>query len=588
MGFACRRFGHWLCCLRAALCRRLINWSKPLGCIDRHRGGEMFAALQLHKILAFIIFIVALTMLSFMLLPYMLFMCDFSWERCKLPTDGNLTTIDLMGFFQNHPTYFYYSFFVNKSGLYSFEDYFPLLYLTVNLCCQLGISLYLFRQLVNLIRGITWDETADTWFKNVFASWNHNMVCQTSSTLKHRSIYRQIKQKVHLARSPTKAKTFCTRCLVVAARCLSLLLTLALWACIMGLIHKATLLQTQQKIDDFVPFEIPLSGPWRIAAQMTAFFLPVIFIILIRILVLPLAAILDKWEYYPFNGRVIAYSIRIFVSRSVSIFTLVTTLFHQHKGSCWEDHLCHQLSFLVLADGVADLILTLILRFPRVLLASLFKRRWSCSTKLNYDPYESVVDLVMDLTVLVLGLLYCPVLPFLAGAKLLVGYGLRLFHVWVNCSASRDTHSPSCIRFIFVGFSSVMILFSNVVLVYAVFFNPASQECGPFRGHRHIAEVVPETCHRIFTTGNQTSVEPFYMPEELDGGSLSKAAVAAYILASLIAVLLFGLYISHLKRLSIERDANELKCQLAIATQEKCYLISKIKKTDKLHTAIPT
>ena len=51
-----------------------------------------------------------------------------------------------------------------------------------------------------------------------------------------------------------------------------------------------------------------------------------------------------------------------------------------------------------------------------------------------------------------------------------------------------------------------------------------------------------------------------------------------YVLVSTIFVLLFGLYISHLKRLSIERNANELKCQLAITTQEKCYLISKIKK----------
>ena len=69
-----------------------------------------------------------------------------------------------------------------------------------------------------------------------------------------------------------------------------------------------------------------------------------------------------------------------------------------------------------------------------------------------------------------------------------------------------------------------------------------------------------------------------------NAGTLSPAAITAYILAALIAVLLFGLYISHLKRLSIERDANELKCQLAIATQEKCYLIAKIKKPNKLVT----
>jgi hypothetical protein len=43
-------------------------------------------------------------------------------------------------------------------------------------------------------------------------------------------------------------------------------------------------------------------------------------------------------------------------------------------------------------------------------------------------------------------------------------------------------------------------------------------------------------------------------------------------------VLIFGLYISHLKRLSIEKNANDLRCQLAITTQEKCYLIAKMKR----------
>ena len=180
-------------------------------------------------------------------------------------------------------------------------------------------------------------------------------------------------------------------------------------------------------------------------------------------------------------------------------------------------------------------------------------------------------------------LLYCPLLPFFMAAKLCVGYGLRLFHIWVNCSASRDTHSPSCIRFLFIGFSSVMVLFATVVLVYALLFNNVSQDCGPFQGYHSLTEVVSS----IWQSQNGTTTSSLSDLSITDGGNagtLSPAAITAYILAALIAVLLFGLYISHLKRLSIERDANELKCQLAIATQEKCYLIAKIKKPNKLVT----
>ena len=56
MKFACKRMGHWWCRLRRTVCQRLTGWSKPLVCVDRHRGGEMFTALQLHKVMVFVCF----------------------------------------------------------------------------------------------------------------------------------------------------------------------------------------------------------------------------------------------------------------------------------------------------------------------------------------------------------------------------------------------------------------------------------------------------------------------------------------------------------------------------------------------------
>lgn len=598
MKFACKRLGHWCFSLRRTVCQRLTGWSKPLVCVDRHRGGEMFTALQLHKILAFITIIVCLTVLSFLLLPYMLFMCDFTFELCG----GNIEENSTLSTPSNsaaswrflHQPYFYYSFFncgfsedknkVMNPPLFSsfrLEEHFPLIYLFVSITCQLGLSLYVLRQLVILIKGVTWEETADTWFKSIFSSWNHNMVCQTSSTLKHRSIYRQIKQKIQLSRTPTKAKTFCTRCLVVTARCLSLLFTLVIWAGIISVVHLATLIQLKP-LEELLPFVLPNTVNWRLIEEAMIFFLPVVLVVLIRLVIMPISQLLDKWEYYPFNTRVMAYSCRLFFSRAVAMFTLVTSIYHRHQGSCWEDHFCDQMLALVVADFIVDCLLALVIRFPRVLLSSLFKRRWSCSTKLDFDPYESIVDLVVDFGLLLLGVLYCPLLPFFLAAKLCLGYGVRLFHIWVNCSASRNIHSPSCIRFLFIGFSAVMVLFSNVIYIYALLCNHVSEECGPFKGYAYLAEPIPEGWHRL-VTGDTTGESEYALPMPREG--LSSAAIAAYILAALIAVLIFGLYISHLKRLSIERDANELKCQLAIATQEKCYLISKIKRPNKPQTA---
>lgn len=179
----------------------------------------------------------------------------------------------------------------------------------------------------------------------------------------------------------------------------------------------------------------------------------------------------------------------------------------------------------------------------------------------------------MDLGLICSGMFYCPLLPLVVCSKLCLGYGLRMFHIWVNCSASRDIHSPNTIRFLFIGFSSVMVLFSTVMLIFALIWNSVSDKCGPFASLKHGIDVLKTEWNHWIGSHNLKKDDADAFNEKLNA-----TAITAYILTSLIAVLLFGLYISHLKRLSIERSANELKCQLAIATQEKCYLISKIKK----------
>ena len=595
--FACLRLGHALRSLRSSICAILQSWSKPLICIDRHRGSEMFTTLGLHKVTIFILCLVTLTLLSFLLLPYLVFICHLSLdcqrgkEEDIVVREANQTLDDdfkrRFWWEKSFPTIpFYYSYLSPRNELkeqsedvfvlsYLFNEYLSSVYLLVMICCHLGIAIYFFRGLVQLIKGVTSEETNDSWFKAIFSSWNHNMVCKTSSMLKHRSIYKQIKHKIYTSRSATRAKTFCTRCLVVGARVLALLLTLGFWVGIISGTHFITLHQTMGYHELGL---LPTTwATWkedpRIEKLMDVliYLSPALFVAFVKVLTLPLALLLDQWEYFPFNSRVIAYSLRLFVSRLAAIFTLVTTIFHMessHKLAgepCWEDHLCRQLIAVAVTDLATDVILTLALRFPRVLLASLFKRQWSCSTKLNYDPYETIVDLVLDLSLVSLGSLYCPLLPLVMCLKLMIGYGLRLFHIWVNCSASRETHSPSCIRFLFIGFSSVMVLFSTLIFIYAILCNPVSSPCGPFKsGSMSMALTFLWT-----QTGGKPQNESAILPYH---------PITAYVLTSLIAVLLFGLYISHLKRLSIEKSANELKCQLALATQEKCYLISKIKR----------
>ena len=214
---------------------------------DRHRGSEQFVTLSLQKVTIFILFLVSLTQLSFLFLPYLVFICDLSVTNCqnKMGFSNQSTAADslnneefwLKELRDQHQAFpFYYSFFSPQSvaktdddfSLFAlFNEHFSLVYLLVMTTCHLGIALYFLRGLVRLIRRVTADETSDTWFKSIFSSWNHNMVCKTSSMLKHRSIYKQIKHKICLSRSANKAQTFCTRCLLGKTRTLVTLILIA-------------------------------------------------------------------------------------------------------------------------------------------------------------------------------------------------------------------------------------------------------------------------------------------------------------------------------------------------------------------------
>ena len=377
----------------------------------------MFACLNLQKIMMFLCAMVSLTLLSFLILPYLVFTCNFSLDLCQQPIQEdlgrNVTSHDhregpikgttwlnetsywwWSAIYSSHRTKnedlkiipFYYGFFENREIRYSsdfllhlFGQHLPFIYLVVICVSHMGVVVFYYRQLIGLIKGVIAEEANDNWFKCVFASWNYNVVCKTSSLLKHRSIYRHIKQKIQLTRSLAQAKTCCTRCLIVTARCLSLLITLIMWACIVVSVHFATLNQINPNLT-----KLPLlnSYPeWSSIFEISAFTLPVISVVMTKIIILPLSALLEKWECFPFNMKVIVYSTRLFVSRAIAIFTLITTIFHlrntgQDYGQCWEDHLCNQLIALTLFDLIADCVLIIFLRFPRVLLASLFKREW--------------------------------------------------------------------------------------------------------------------------------------------------------------------------------------------------------------------
>ena len=611
--------------------------------IDKHRGGEMFTTMSLHKLVTLLCAIVSFNILCFLVIPYLFFVCnlvnvDYSAASCHYLLNGTrretdffrstFETLDVYDSKPPAPRYYqlpllYGSFEQilpkvandqqappyddNQSATYFviqhiYEKHIPLIYICVIIVSEIGVAIYFFRQLLFLIKGVVYDQTTDTWFKNLFASWNYSVVCATSKILKHQSIYQHIKQKIRFSRYDAK-KTCAAYCLFIAARIFGAILTLILLGAIVFAIHFVSMLTPKEMVSTLMQrgyINSDARSKNKTDWQIFFAFLPAVLVTLVKYVTPPTARLIGRVEHYRFTFRVTIYSARLFLNRAAALFTLVTTVYHiritdeddmsnnntanniandekhqtetnkimndpsiKDQEECWEDKLCLQLVFLVMFDFMSDVVLILFIRFPRVVFQGMVKQSWNCTVKLNYDPYETMIDLICDLGMMMLGMLYCPILPLLICVKLLIVYGLKIFHIWINCSASRDIHSASYIRFLFMGFSSMVILFSTIASVFAITTIGVSHNCGPFKtSQQKIIDIFAKELQEI----------PIFIKSNFSTMTI------AYILVCSIFVLLFGLYISHLKRLSIEKTANELKCQLAITTQEKCYLISKIKR----------
>jgi hypothetical protein len=632
--------------------------------IDKHRGGEMFTTMALHKLITLLCAIVSFNVLCFLIVPYLVFVCnlvnvDYSKNSCRYLLNGTrrhpnflysaFETLDVYDDKPPVPRYYqlpllYGSFeqvipkvLSDKATLYTdrnapeertmntrsldyiqtstyiviqhvYEKHIPLIYICVIIVSEIGVAIYFFRQLLSLIKAVVYDQTADTWFKNLFASWNYSVVCVTTKILKHQSIYQHIKQKIRFSKYDA-TKSCLAYSLFGGARIIGAIVTLFLVGLIVFSMHFVSMLTPKKMVASLTEQGyINVDGIPKIKEDWQIFFafLPAMLVTLVKYITPPISRLIGKMENYKFTLRVSMYTGRLFLNRAAALFTLVTTLFHvritqennvppipytannianndvhrnglsptsmmktdvfqikQDVEECWEDKLCLQLLLLVLFDFMSDVVLILFIRFPWVVFQGIVKQSWNCTVKLNYDPYETVIDLIWDLSIMMLGMLYCPILPVIICIKLIIVYVLKVFHIWVNCSASPDIHSASYIRFLFMGFSSISILFSTIASIFAITSIGVSPNCGPFKAsQQRIIDIFSKELQEI----------PLFIQSNISTPTL------AYILVCSIFVLLFGLYISHLKRLSIEKTANELKCQLAITTQEKCYLISKIKR----------
>ena len=82
-------------------CRMFHRLCRPMVSIDKHRGGEMFTTMALHKLITLLCAIVSFNVLCFLIIPYLVFVCnlvnvDYSVASCHYLLNGTRRETDFL------------------------------------------------------------------------------------------------------------------------------------------------------------------------------------------------------------------------------------------------------------------------------------------------------------------------------------------------------------------------------------------------------------------------------------------------------------------------------------------------------------
>ncbi|XP_048576014.1 transmembrane channel-like protein 7 isoform X2 [Nematostella vectensis] len=540
-------------------------WRGHLKVIQGKFGSGVLSYFVLLRWLFLLNVLITTLTLFFLFIPQIVYNPSTKYNQESF-TGVELITGD--GYFTNSEAY--YGWYTNHTiGMGSGLVYkMPLAYLCVGgayLLLCLAILIYSMAESYRDNYIYAGDEFS-FYTSKVFCSWDYCITNIDAAKLKEKSIFNDLKEVIaeqYFQQKRTRGELCC----LVMLRLVTYLLVLGMITGASFLIYYCTIIsvETDETLKKLLlpivvsglNFVLPMT--FRIIASLEAYKHPrsAIQISLARTALLKLVSL-----------GMILVSLFLDVSRCRQGLPLGKDKCLSLMKQCWETYIGIVFYRLVIVDFVFLLLSSFFGEFIRRIVAD--NIGW-CKMKVGppgFDISRNVLDLVYAQSLCWIGTFFSPLLAVVNVIKLFVLFYVKRVSVTQNCRVSMRPFRAAKMNLLFLVLLAVAFLVSIVTVGYTVMSRAEkmmkpSRTCGPFRNDDNMYAVIT----------NEVEKFPDVVRQAVNYVS------SASFLAMLFCILGIVVYYYKMLKDSNEKKIKLLKEQIALAGQDKLYLMKKIKIT---------
>ncbi|CAH1397573.1 unnamed protein product [Nezara viridula] len=238
------------------------------------------------------------------------------------------------------------------------------------------------------------------------------------------------------------------------------------------------------------------------------------------------------------------------------------------KPLCWETYIGQQIYKLLILDILSNAAITFLVNFPRMLLAKHLKCKFTqILGAQEFELPKHVLDVVYSQTLVWFGSFYAPLLPALATVLFFLVFYIKKFACLVNSSPSTTIYRASRSDSMFMSVLLVSFTVAVIPWAYTMTELEPSKSCGPYMGRLSVWSLIREFYNSF----------PSWVIFCFEGIVSSTFAVPTFF------ILILSLYYYYIVSKANKQMVNVLKKQLILEGHDKQFLLNRLSAFIKQH-----
>uniref|UniRef100_A0A0B7AK54 TMC domain-containing protein n=1 Tax=Arion vulgaris TaxID=1028688 RepID=A0A0B7AK54_9EUPU len=156
------------------------------------------------------------------------------------------------------------------------------------------------------------------------------------------------------------------------------------------------------------------------------------------------------------------------------------------KVECWETFVGQEIYRLTIMDMIFGLLYSFFMEFIR----KLCSLKWKSIERAEFAIARHTLELIYTQSLCWLGVFYCPLLPVVVIAKLLITFYVKRYSVVQNCRPSLKPWRASRTHTHFVGYIFIFFICMCVAVFFSILKIQPSRTCGPYQNYETSYDVI--------------------------------------------------------------------------------------------------